>query len=231
LHGGATGKNGVAKNTFTIACPLHNLFNCVFNLRTDSRQSTVPLANRPPEECRRITADPLVNAAMDNYIECYSGDLSELYNISGENQMNWTAEAEDAIKKVPFFVRKRVRARVEKEAAAAGSPVVSLADVKTTQARYRANMSLEIKGYQIETCFGLCGCPNRAMISDQLGGKLGRHPQLAKELPGVYSEERVRRSVKDCIRSYKENSKHGKRFAQILQPDDFAAIVRRYSES
>ena len=35
--------------------------------------------------------------------------------------MKWTAEAEDAIKKVPFFVHKRVRARVEKETAAAGS--------------------------------------------------------------------------------------------------------------
>ncbi len=32
--------------------------------------------------------------------------------------MKWTPEAEKAVKKVPFFVRKRVRARVEKEAAA-----------------------------------------------------------------------------------------------------------------
>ncbi|MGD9236825.1 MAG: 4Fe-4S binding protein [Desulfobacterales bacterium] len=267
--------------------------------------------------------------------------------------MKWTAQAEDHIKKVPFFVRKRVRARVEKEAAAAGNPMVSLADVKATQARYLANMSSEVKGYQIETCFGPSGCPNRAMISDQLvaqiesdvqkedllgflrqnvkgdlkfhhelritladcpnacsqpqikdigiigacapwitaepcslceacveacredaialdsekqgplvdddlclqcgkcigvcptgslaegqkgyrvqlGGKLGRHPQLAKELPGVYSEGQVRQIVIDCIRFYKKHSKDGKRFAQILQPDDFAAIVRRYSES
>ncbi len=267
--------------------------------------------------------------------------------------MKWTSEAEEAIKKVPFFVRKRVRARVEKQAEAAGNPLVSLADVKATQARYLAKMSSEIKGYQIETCFGPSGCPNRAIISDQLvarieadiekedlldflkqtvkgdlkfhhefrialadcpnacsqpqikdigiigacapvvtdapctlceacveackedairidtakenpvinydlclkcgkcipacptgtlaegqngfrvqlGGKLGRHPQLAKELPGVYSEEQVRRIVKDCIRFYKENSKDGKRFAQILQPDDFDAIVRRYSDT
>ncbi len=265
--------------------------------------------------------------------------------------MKWTPDAEDAIKKVPFFVRKRVRARVEKEAAATGNPVVSLADVKTTQTRYLASMSSEIKGYQIETCFGPSGCPNRAIISDQLvehiesdvhnenlleflkqnvkgdlkfhhefrialadcpnacsqpqikdigiigscapvetdkpcslceacleackedairidtaqerpiidndlclkcgkcipacptgtlaegqtgyrvqlGGKLGRHPQLAKELPGVYSQEQVRQIVKDCIRFYKENSKHGRRFAQILLPADFEAIVRRHS--
>ena len=268
--------------------------------------------------------------------------------------MKWSPEAEEAIKKVPFFVRKRVRARVEKEAAAAaGNPVVSLADVKATQVRYLANMSSEVKGYQIETCFGPSGCPNRAIVSDrlvaqiesvvqkedllgflkqnvegdlkfhhefrisladcpnacsqpqikdigiigacapwitdepcslceacvevckedafvlgsekkepvidddlclqcgkciavcptgslaegqkgyrvQLGGKLGRHPQLAKELPGVYSEDQVSQIVKDCIRFYKKHSKGGKRFAQILQPGDFAAIVRRYSDS
>jgi len=30
--------------------------------------------------------------------------------------MEWTAEAKAALQQVPFFVRKRVRARVEKEA-------------------------------------------------------------------------------------------------------------------
>ena len=79
--------------------------------------------------------------------------------------MKWTQDAEDAIKKVPFFVRKRVRARVEKEAAAEGKKVVSLAEVKATQKRYLTNMKSEIKGYQIETCFGPSGCPNRAANS------------------------------------------------------------------
>ncbi|RPJ70562.1 MAG: sulfite reductase, partial [Desulfobacteraceae bacterium] len=36
--------------------------------------------------------------------------------------MKWTAAAEAAVKRVPFFVRKRVRARVETEAQAAGRP-------------------------------------------------------------------------------------------------------------
>ncbi len=264
--------------------------------------------------------------------------------------MKWTPEAEEAIKKVPFFVRKRVRARVEKEAHAAGKRLVSLAEVKATQARYLANMSSEIKGYQIETCFGPSGCPNRAIISDQLvarieadvqkedllgflkqtvkgdlkfhhefrialadcpnacsqpqikdigiigacapvltdepctlceacveackeeaiildlekevpviddnlclqcgkcipacptgtlaegqtgfrvqlGGKLGRHPQLAKELPGIYDENTVMEIVKDCLRFYKDNSKNGERFGQILTPADFEAFARRY---
>ena len=267
--------------------------------------------------------------------------------------MKWMPEAEEAIKKVPFFVRKRVRARVEKEANKAGKQAVSLADVKATQARYLTRMSSEIKGYQIETCFGPSGCPNRAIISDQLiariesevekedllgflkqsvkgdlkfhhefritladcpnacsqpqikdigiigactpvvseepcslceacveackedaisidtekeipvidgnlclncgkcvpvcptgtlvegpqgyrvqlGGKLGRHPQLARELPGIYDENMVMEIVRDCLRFYKDNSKHGERFGQILTPADFEAFANRYQTS
>ena len=264
--------------------------------------------------------------------------------------MNWTPEAEAALKKVPFFVRKRVRARVEKDAREAGKTTVSLADVKTTQARYLTSMKSEIKGYRIETCFGPSGCPNRAIVNDdvlnriedlvkaedllhflqqrvtgdlkfhhefrialadcpnacsqpqikdigiigactptltdescsqceacievckeeaialnhececpeidfnrclhcgkciavcpthtisenqrgfrvQLGGKLGRHPQLARELPGIYTEDQVLEIVKDSIRFYKENSQHGERFAQILKTSDFEALANRH---
>jgi hypothetical protein len=46
--------------------------------------------------------------------------------------MRWTAEAEAAIRKVPFFVRKKVRSRVEKEAAENGKTVVDLKALKTT---------------------------------------------------------------------------------------------------
>jgi len=264
--------------------------------------------------------------------------------------MKWMPEAEEALKRVPFFVRKRVRARVEKEAQEAAKSVVSLEDVKATQARFLSRMSSEIKGYQIETCFGPSGCPNRAIISDQLiarieaavkkqdllaflkqtvegglkfhhefritladcpnacsqpqikdigiigacapvvsgepctmceacvdackenairldtkkefpviendlclkcgkclaacptgtlaqgkkgfrvqlGGKLGRHPQLARELPGIYDENTVMEIIKDCLRFYKANSKHGERFGQILTPADFDAFAARY---
>jgi dissimilatory sulfite reductase (desulfoviridin) alpha/beta subunit len=264
--------------------------------------------------------------------------------------MDWTKEAENAVKKVPFFVRKRVKAKVEKDAREAGKNEVSLADVKTTQARYLKSMASEIKGYQVETCFGPNGCPNRAVPSDrllqqiesllkkedllgflkehvkgdlkfhhefrvtladcpnacsqpqikdigiigacspevtaeacslceacvdackedaislsaeegcpqiddvkclhcgkciqvcptgtiaegakgfrvQLGGKLGRHPRLARELPGIYSEEQVLNIVKDCLIFYKQNSKHGERFAQILKSSDFDDLAERH---
>jgi dissimilatory sulfite reductase (desulfoviridin) alpha/beta subunit len=264
--------------------------------------------------------------------------------------MDWSTEAGNAVKKVPFFVRKRVRARVEKDAREAGKKEVTLSDVKATQARYLKSMPSEIKGYQVETCFGPGGCPNRAAISDglleqievllenedllgflkehvsgdlkfhhefrvtladcpnacsqpqikdigiigacspqltdeactlceacvdacredaitldaekecpdiddakclycgkcmqvcptgaiaegtsgyrvQLGGKLGRHPRLAKELPGIYSEQQVLDIVRDCLNFYKKTSKHGRRFSQILTSSDFDEIARRH---
>ena len=264
--------------------------------------------------------------------------------------MKWSPEADDSLKKVPFFVRKKVRARVEKEAREAGKQAVTLADVKATQARYLKNMSSEIKGYQLDTCFGPNGCPNRAVISDgllqkietllkkedllgflkanvkgdlkfhhefrvtladcpnacsqpqikdvgiigacapgltgeactlceacveackedaitlnseeevpqidmdrclycgkcmqacptgtiaesrrgyrvQLGGKLGRHPRLARELPGIYTEEQVLVIVKECLQFYKQNSQHGERLGEIFNPPDFEAFAERH---
>jgi len=62
----------------------------------------------------------------------------------------------------------------------------------------------------------------------QLGGKLGRHPQLARELAGIYDENTVMEIIKDCLRFYKASSKHGERFGQILTPTDFDAFAARY---
>jgi len=50
----------------------------------------------------------------------------------------------------------------------------------------------------------------------QLGGKLGRHPRLAKELPGIFSEDQVLKMIKDGLAFYKEHSKPGERFADVL---------------
>ena len=257
--------------------------------------------------------------------------------------MEWSKEAETELKKVPFFVRKKVRARVEAQTAGSGKKRVMLADLKTAQKRYLQNMSEEIKGYQIDTCFGSSGCPNPANSCDvlvkkiesllenedllkflkervegdlkyhhefrvtlaecpnacsqpqikdvgiigavipeitdeecsgceacveacietciildseknipeidherclkcgkcihvcpsgtiaaknrgfrvQLGGKLGRHPKLAVEIEGIYSENEMLQLIKDCIDYYKKHSKHGERFAEILNLSDF----------
>ena len=264
--------------------------------------------------------------------------------------MKWTEEAEHAVKKVPFFVRKRVRERVEKEASEAGKSIVSITEVKTTQKRYLSGMASEIKGYQIDTCFGPGGCPNRARAGDDLlkriekllkkedllgflkknvkgdlkfhhefritlsdcpnacsqpqikdigiigavlpavteeqctlceacvgscaegavsidkekevpvinydlclkcgkcikacpagtiasarsgfrvllGGKLGRHPRLARELGCLLNDDEVVEIVKACIGLYKKKSTAGKRFAEIFDEDDFSELEGRF---
>jgi len=82
--------------------------------------------------------------------------------------MKWTGQAEEAVSRVPFFVRRRVRKRVEEEARRVGSEEVTLEHVRSCQQRFLANMDQEVKGYQVETCFGPNGCPNRALVDDAL---------------------------------------------------------------
>ncbi len=108
--------------------------------------------------------------------------------------MKWTPEAETAVKKTPFFVRRKVRARVEKDAAAAGKKVVSLADVKATRARFLTDMTAEIKGYQVDACFGPGGCPNRANAGEEVLEKIETLLREA-DLLG-FLKERVRGDLK-----------------------------------
>jgi anaerobic sulfite reductase subunit C len=270
---------------------------------------------------------------------------------NGDPEMQWSAEAERALKKVPFFVRPRIRKRVENEAAVEGKNIISITQVQATQQRYLSGgMAAEVKGYQLDACFGTGGCPNRVLdsqslmaelearlqgenllgflqrsvpgglkfhhefrvtladcpnacsqpqikdlgiiaaqlpsVSDrtcsdcgacedacredairlnghppapridtirclacgrcvpvcptgtliegprgfrvQLGGKLGRHPRLARELEGLYSAGGVLAIVKDCLVLYRQKSKGGQRFADILTPSDLDALGRRH---
>jgi anaerobic sulfite reductase subunit C len=254
-----------------------------------------------------------------------------------EEKMKWDAEANEAVSKVPFFVRNRVKKRVEEEATRCGSAGVRLEHVKTCQRRFLNQMEDEVKGYRVETCFGPTGCPNRAMIDDNLskkieeliskrnlktflkekvkaplkmhhefrasisdcpnacsrpqiadlgligarspmvadepcgecgacveacrekaiavakgrpvldlakclscgqcitacptgtlqekergyrilvGGKLGRHPRLAAEMPGIYGVEETLRMIDRCLDHYQMHCRHGERFGEILE--------------
>lgn len=261
--------------------------------------------------------------------------------------MEWTVDAEKLIKKVPFFVRNRVKARVEKETRAAGKSVVDAPDVRAAQQQFLKTMSSEVKGYQIDACFGESGCPHQAMPAHRLipklehllkkadlrgflkdhvkgdlkfhhefritladcpnacsqpqikdvgiigavrpsltdrecslcgacvdvckeqaiqlpaaaavpvidpercllcgqcipvcptgtldagehgyrvmiGGKLGRHPRLAAELPGMVSESETLAIVERCLTLYKTRSTGGRRFAAILREEDLSTIA------
>jgi dissimilatory sulfite reductase (desulfoviridin) alpha/beta subunit len=86
--------------------------------------------------------------------------------------MKWSKEAEEAVAKVPFFVRRRVRQRVEEEARQCGAQEVNLEHVRTCQRRFLNKMEEEVKGYQVETCFGPTGCPNQAVKNSDLSAKI-----------------------------------------------------------
>ena len=86
--------------------------------------------------------------------------------------MKWTKEAEKAVGRVPFFVRGRVRKKVEQEAAQMGAGEITIEHVRTCRKRYLNRMEDEVKGYQVESCFGQSGCPNRAVVEQGLVEKL-----------------------------------------------------------
>jgi len=86
--------------------------------------------------------------------------------------MEWSKEAEEAMGKVPFFVRKRVRKRVEEEAVRQDAKTVSLDHVKTCQKRFLNQMEDEVRGFQVEICFGSAGCRNRAVNWDDFSKKV-----------------------------------------------------------
>ena len=108
--------------------------------------------------------------------------------------MKWTDEANEAISKVPFFVRKRVRKRVEEEAGRAGSSVVTLEHVKTCQKRFLTQMEDEVKGCQVEACFGTSGCPNRAVDFEDFAKRL--EERLAKRDLRSFLKEKVQGPLK-----------------------------------
>lgn len=82
--------------------------------------------------------------------------------------MKWNADAEAAIRKVPFFVRKKVRATIEAQVRELGRDTVTAEDTARARKKFMSSMASDIKGYQCDTCFGASGCPNRIRISDTL---------------------------------------------------------------
>ncbi len=84
--------------------------------------------------------------------------------------MKWAPQAEVAIKKVPFFIRKKVTQKVEAYAQGRGKSQVDLEDVISLKKQFlsKGGMEKEVKGYDISTCFGREGCPNIAHSTEAL---------------------------------------------------------------
>lgn len=264
--------------------------------------------------------------------------------------MKWADDADQAIKKVPFFIRKKVRKKVEAFVEQKGKHTVELVDVNELKKQFlsKGGMEKQMKGFEVSTCFGGTGCPNvafsgtrlvaeienilegadllaflkqnvkgdlkfhhefRVSVSDcpnacsrpqivdigiigaslpalseepcsycytcvdvcrenavsfdengdapvidleaclacgkciqecptgtlaekeagfrvLLGGRLGRHPRLALEVPGIHTHDDVLDIVRKSIRFYKDNSKNGQRFSHLLSSVDDVLNVR-----
>lgn len=120
--------------------------------------------------------------------------------------MKWDSDAEKAVRRAPFFVRKRVRTKVEDVARGAGDNRVTLAHVQAARDHYIRNMESEVQGYQVETCFGQSGCPNRAVkdagLADNVEAVLAKADMLSFLKNGVAGplklHHEVRVTISDC---------------------------------
>ena len=64
-----------------------------------------------------------------------------------------------------------------------------------------------------------------------LGGKLGRRPRLATEIPGIFSEDEVMDVLSTCLEFYKQHSRKGRRFAELLTPDVLEGFIQTFGKS
>ena len=112
--------------------------------------------------------------------------------------MRWDETAEKAVKRVPFFVRKKVRARIEEEARQAGANLVTASHVASAQAKFLAGLENEVRGWRLESCFGPSGCEKRAVASDRL------IPELEKILARGGLKEFLRDKVDGPLKPHHE---------------------------
>jgi len=85
---------------------------------------------------------------------------------------SWAPDAEKLLGRVPFFVRQRVRKKVEEEVTTAGRTRVTVADLEESKGRHLQRLSEGVKGYTLETCFGGSGCQNAVVASTELVPRL-----------------------------------------------------------
>ena len=81
--------------------------------------------------------------------------------------MPWEQAARAALENVPFFVRKKVKARIEATALAQGRSCVTLKDVHLARKAFMEGQETMITGFKVENCFASGGCPNRVLETDQ----------------------------------------------------------------
>ena len=116
----------------------------------------------------------------------------------GQKTVKWDDEAKKALSRIPFFVRGRVKKRVEDEARSKGAGVVNMSHMNASRKRFLTKMEQEVKGYGVETCFGAGGCPNRACHTDDLP------EMMEKVLDGKDLKGFLQRKVKGPLKMHHE---------------------------
>ncbi|RJR40705.1 MAG: 4Fe-4S dicluster domain-containing protein [Desulfobacteraceae bacterium] len=108
--------------------------------------------------------------------------------------MKWRDDAKEMLSRVPFFVCRRVRERVEEEASRAGATEVTPELMDRCKKRFLNRMEEEVRGHRVESCFGRSGCPNRAVHSGDLAEDLEKH--LSRRNLKAFLKERVQGELK-----------------------------------
>ncbi len=100
--------------------------------------------------------------------------------------MIWEKDADAAVKKAPFFVRKKIRKRVETFVTEKGRARVTLADVQALKKKFlsKGGMESEIKGHDVSACFGGEGCRNSVAPSSK---QLIKDIETVMETAGILS--------------------------------------------
>ncbi len=108
--------------------------------------------------------------------------------------MRWSDDALKEMSRVPFFIRKMVKKRVEEFVQQQGSTLVLTDHLEECRQRFMKDQHREVKGYQLETCFGAKNCSNRVLGPSTLVEKLEKffHGQALKE----FLEENISGPIK-----------------------------------
>ncbi len=103
--------------------------------------------------------------------------------------IRWEAEAEELLKKVPFFVRRKVKGQVEEYARRKGQNLITKKFLLEAKKALRDKASQAEEGFMVEGCFGSSGCPHAITSSDS----------LLEELEAVLKEEDFTSFLKQAI--------------------------------
>ena len=93
-----------------------------------------------------------------------------LTKIPGEN-MDWTDKSKKELSRVPFFVRKKVKKKVEEYACEKGAEIIEPAHLHEARKNFLNKMEDEIKGYRVEVCMGGSNCENAVDTGKRLADK------------------------------------------------------------